>query len=105
MAQNDPAQKGTDKAAAAEKKAADKAAAEATASTTPAAADPEATATVPVVVVDPQAQQRELAQIADEAREITETHETEGGRYLVGGRFVDANGEPIKEKKSKKDQD
>lgn len=68
---------------------------------------------VPVVTADPalvaamadaEAQrQARAAEVADEAKAITEDHEVAGGRYLVGDQLVDAEGKPIKGKKDRED--
>lgn len=53
-----------------------------------------------------QEREREAARASEDARAITAAHEVEGGRYVVGDRVVDANGEPIKEKRAaKRDED
>jgi hypothetical protein len=47
------------------------------------------------------AEQEELADVMAEAAELREQQEVEGGKYLAedGKTFVDANGEPLKDKK------
>lgn len=46
-----------------------------------------------------QEEARAQADIMAEAMERNATDEHEGGRYMVGDQLVDANGEPIKDKK------
>ena len=71
--------------------------------------DPAAVANAPVVVAVTPAQQqraqRAVSRTAAQAERTERQHEVEGGRYLVGDQFVDANGEPVKEKRAEKDED
>lgn len=54
------------------------------------------------IVISPQ--EYKSSQIAESKRQAAENQldeGTEGGRYLVGDQMVDANGNPIKEKKTR----
>jgi hypothetical protein len=51
----------------------------------------------------PGAEEARAADLADQAQDVEENHRDEtvpGGKYEVGGRMVDANGQPLKGKKS-----